>query len=65
MNPSARYVVSTGAFERLTITGPLTDRRIAHYERQGYYGRQAQARAVARENAKNKPTLKELLSHYK
>jgi hypothetical protein len=59
MRLDARYKVATSSYERLVVKGPLTDRAIARYQREGWYGRQAQARA------QKKPTLKKLLESYK
>lgn len=33
MNPAVRYTTQSGAYDRLLVGRPLTDRRIAHYQR--------------------------------
>lgn len=64
LDPSARYVTSTSAFERLTVQGPLTDRRIEHYALLGRYGLDAQRQAESRRRKKQQPTLSKRLDRY-
>ena len=38
MSPKAHYVVQTGAYARLLIGRPLSNRKINEYVKRGYYG---------------------------
>ena len=61
MSLSARYVTQSGVYSSPKL-GPLTDRRIKHYEKLGYYGEAAKKRALERQELKRKKILIEFLA---
>ena len=54
LDPSVHYTTQGSRYEMLVRRGPLTDRLITKYIKQGWYGRQAQARALALEKQQEK-----------
>jgi len=60
MSLSAHYVTQSSLFTS-PMKGRLTDRRIRHYEKLGYYGQQAKLRAEVKEKAKKRKVLEEFI----
>lgn len=59
MNPTHHYKSQAGAYDRLLDNGPLTDRKIAKYKKQGYFsGTVNDPRLVIKEHAKTKRAVK-------
>jgi len=56
LNPSARYVTQSTFFSGANPLGPLTDKRIAYYAKQGRYGPIAHAEEVLKVKVKHKKT---------
>lgn len=61
MSRSARYVTQSAVYDSPRL-GPLTDRRITQYQKQGYYGEAAKRRALEKEKVKTKKILIEFLA---
>ena len=61
MSLKARYVTQTSVYDNPRL-GPLTDRRIKHYQKLGYYGEAAKKRALERQEVKRKKILIEFLA---
>ena len=61
MKRSARYVTQSTVYDSPRL-GPLTDRRIAYYEKKGYYGAQAKKRAEEKERVRRKKILIEFVA---
>lgn len=45
LNPKAKYVTQSGIYD-CPMLDVLTDRRIAHYEEQGFYGEEAKQKRL-------------------
>lgn len=43
-------------YDSLLIDGPLTDRRITKYQREGFYGKDMQQRVLSRDAIRNRIT---------
>ena len=61
MSLKARYVTQTAMYDSPRLS-PLTDRRIEHYQKLGYYGEAAKKRALERQEVKRKKILIEFLA---
>lgn len=61
MQRSARYVTQSTIYDSPRL-GLLTDRRIAYYTKQGYYGLAAKKREEEKEKAKRKKILIEFVA---
>lgn len=61
MQRFARYVTQSSVYDSPRL-GPLTDRRIAFYTKQGYYGIAAKKRAEEKEKARRKKILIEFVA---
>lgn len=46
LDPKVHYTTQSSAYDRLLDTGPLTNRKIAEYERQGRYGEDAKQKRL-------------------
>jgi len=62
MNPRARYVTCR-AFDT-PMCGPLTDRKIAKYQKAGWYTPTGHVKPEKRKKAKTAHILKKLLNKY-
>lgn len=61
MQRSARYVTQASVYDSPRL-GPLTDRRITYYTKQGYYGIAAKKRAEEKEKSRRKKILIEFVA---
>jgi molybdopterin-guanine dinucleotide biosynthesis protein A len=63
MSLSARYTTQASAYDRLVIGRPLSDRRIARLQKQGYYnkGIVAQRKEQREKKLRKRNVLKDLL----
>lgn len=64
MNPAARYTTQSASYDRLLVGKPLSDRRIAFYQRQGRYGEQSPAARRAKKEKRKHDTLAKLLKSF-
>lgn len=63
MKRSARYVTQSSVYDS-PLLGVLTDRRIAHYEKLGYYGEAAKRRALEREKKGERTKKRKILEEF-